>query len=171
MKFYVLRHGETEVNAKMQINGHNDITLNQKGIEQAKEAGKKIKDLQIDLVFCSPLKRTKETCKNANVNEIEVIYDERIIERDTKSMQYEPLSVIDFKEWYDRSKNLVYVDSEGFKKICERTNNFIEDMKEKYPSKNILVVTHGDVCKAFYVYFNPNSLDEDIINMDNKIVK
>ena len=70
MKLYVVRHGQTEINVKGQINGHNDIGLNEKGIKQAKEAGKKVKDLKIDLVFCSPIKRTRETCMNVNVNQI-----------------------------------------------------------------------------------------------------
>ena len=36
-------------------------------------------------------------------------------------------------------------------------------MKEEEKEKNILLVTHGDICKAIYVYFNKNLTIEDII--------
>ena len=166
MKLYVVRHGQTEINVKGQINGHNDIGLNEKGIKQAKEAGKKVKDLKIDLVFCSPIKRTRETCMNVNVNQIEVIYDKRLVERDSRSMEFKPISVIDWDTWYDREREVVFTDTEGFKCVLARVTSFIEEMKRKYKDKNILVVTHGDVCKAFYVYFNPNILDTNIVDYE-----
>ena len=36
-KIYVIRHGETDVNVKNQINGRNDGMLNEVGINQAKK--------------------------------------------------------------------------------------------------------------------------------------
>ena len=36
----------------------------------------------------------------------------------------------------------------------ERIKSFLEEMKIEYPNKNILIVTHGDVCKAIYAYLN-----------------
>ena len=39
------------------VNSINDSTLTEKGIEQAIVASKKIKNLDIDVIFCSPIKR------------------------------------------------------------------------------------------------------------------
>ena len=41
---------------------------------------------------------------------------------------------------------------------------FLDELKEKYPDKAILLVTHGDVCKAIYAYFN-NVTDANEINL------
>ncbi len=152
MELYVVRHGETIVNVKQRINARNIIGLNKKGKKQAEEAAKEIKNYKIDLIFCSPLRRTRQTCKIINKNKIKVIYDTRLLERDAGSMQFKKIEKINFEEWYDTSKNKIYKDTEGFKSVIKRIKEFTEELKAKYPEKNILIVTHGDVCRAIYAY-------------------
>ena len=41
MKIYVIRHGQTDVNVENRINSLNDDDLNEIGIIQAKQVGKK----------------------------------------------------------------------------------------------------------------------------------
>ena len=57
--------------------------INNIGIKQAQEASKKIKNLNLDLIICSPLLRTRHTCDIINSNKIKVIYDDRIEERNS----------------------------------------------------------------------------------------
>lgn len=154
MKLYVIRHGQTIVNIKELVNSWNQIGLNKVGKKEAYIASDKIKKLDIDLIICSPLRRTKQTCKIINKNMINVIFDRRIIERNSRSMQFKKITKIDREEWYDTNKMIVYKNSEGFKSILERVGKFINDIKEKYTDKTILIVTHGDVCKAIYSYLN-----------------
>lgn len=59
MNLYVIRHGEVDLNVKKLLNGRNDSFLTENGIKQAKRASKEIKNTDIELVICSPLKRTK----------------------------------------------------------------------------------------------------------------
>lgn len=154
MKLYVIRHGQTIVNIKELVNAWNNIGLNKVGKKEASLASNEIKRLHIDLIFCSPLRRTKQTCKIINKNMIQVVFDKRIIERNSRSMQFKKITKINREEWYDTNKMIVYKNSEGFKSILERVGKFIDDIKEKYTDKTILIVTHGDVCKAIYSYLN-----------------
>jgi broad specificity phosphatase PhoE len=68
-QIYLVRHGETDWNVKGLCQGsRNDIPLNKTGKEQAIKTGKYLKeyrqrDGKFDLVLCSPLIRTKETCE------------------------------------------------------------------------------------------------------------
>lgn len=161
MNLYVMRHGEVDINIKNQINGRNNGSLNSNGMKQAKDKRKEINKLDIDLIICSPLQRTKETCIYSISKKIPIIYDERILERDSKSMMYEPVLKIDKSIWYDETKNIIYKDSEGFKSILKRTNELLEEIKIKYKNYNVLLITHGDVCKAIYKYFyNVNNISE-----------
>ena len=154
MELYVVRHGQTIVNVKELINARNIIGINKEGKKQANIAAKQLEKINIDLIFCSPLRRTKQTCKIINKNKVKVIYDKRIIERDSRSMQFKNAEKLNLEEWYDVNKTIVYKNSEGFKSILDRVKKFLEEVKRKYPDKAILIVTHGDVCKAIYAYLN-----------------
>lgn len=164
MELYVVRHGQTIVNVKKLINSRNIIGINATGKKQAEFAAKQIEKEKIDLIICSPLRRTKQTCKIINKNKVKVIYDKRILERDSGSMQFKKIEKLDFNEWYDINKEMVYKNSEGFKSILKRVKEFIEEIKQKYSNSNILIVTHGDVCKAIYAYLN-NINDEKEISL------
>lgn len=154
MELYVVRHGQTIVNVLKLINSRNWIGLNRKGKKQAKLAGKQMENIKIDLVFCSPLRRTKQTCRLVTQNKIKPIYEERLLERNARSLELKDATKLNREIWYDISQDVVYKDSEGFRSVLTRVINLLEELKEKYPDKSILLVTHGDVCKAIYAYFN-----------------
>lgn len=70
-KFYLLRHGETDLNKLGFTNGQTDIPLNQNGLNQAKNIAEKITenfhDLRFDVILHSPLSRAENTadiCKS-----------------------------------------------------------------------------------------------------------
>ena len=73
MKLYVIRHGRTDCNTQNKYNCRYDEDINEEGVEQAKNASKLVKNLNIDLIICSPLKRTKHTMEIINVNNVPVI--------------------------------------------------------------------------------------------------
>lgn len=62
-KLYLMRHGQTLFNVLCKIQGWCDSPLTDKGIEQAKTAGKYFKDNQIefDAAFCSTAERSSDT--------------------------------------------------------------------------------------------------------------
>lgn len=166
MKIFVIRHGEVDVNIYEGINGRNTSSLTEKGIKQANEAIKDVRALPIDLIICSPLKRTIETCKIINTLDIPVIYDERILERDAKSMMYKVTATVDLNVFYDPDAMVIFKDCEGFGSIVERVKSFLEDIKKNYYDKNILIVTHNDVCKAIRCVINNNYDINEIINFN-----
>ena len=163
MELYVIRHGQTIINKLGLINSRNCIGLNKTGCIEAEKASEEIKKINFDLIICSPIKRTKQTCKIINKNNIKVIYDERLLERDSRSMQFKLASILDVNMWYDVNKEIVYKNSEGFKSIMDRSKKLLDELKEKYSNKTILLVTHGDVCKAINANLN-NIIDAKTIN-------
>ena len=58
---YILRHGQTDWNVLKKLQGQTDIPLNEAGRAMAAEAGRRYADIHLDVCFCSPLVRARET--------------------------------------------------------------------------------------------------------------
>src|ERR1035441_9866117 len=57
----LLRHGESQWNLENRFTGWIDVPLSEKGIEEAKSAGEKLKEYKFDHAFTSVLKRANDT--------------------------------------------------------------------------------------------------------------
>lgn len=62
MRLIIVRHGETEENVKGICQGQSPGKLTKKGISQTKKLALRLKKRKFDAVYCSDLKRTKDTC-------------------------------------------------------------------------------------------------------------
>ena len=143
MKLYVIRHGEVDINKKGLLNGRNNTHLTTTGINQAKRASELLKNIKIDIIICSPLKRTIETTEIININHIPVIYDNRILERDTKSMMYQSFKQVNLNYFYNLESKILYKDCEGFKSIMMRITDFIEDILKLSNFSKIMALSHN----------------------------
>ena len=63
IKLVLVRHGQSEWNLENKFTGWTDVSLSPKGIEEAKEAGRVLKEkgFSFDLGFTSELKRAEDT--------------------------------------------------------------------------------------------------------------
>ena len=150
---YIVRHGQTNWNLEKRNQGRKDIELNEKGIQQAKETAEKLKDKKFDIVYSSPLKRAMQTAKI--ITNQEIIEDSRIIERKLKS-EYQNL--VDFTDPNETRYNI-----EPLNDFRKRIENFFKEIVNKYPKKDILVVTHGGVSIYAKCYFEGEPTDGNYI--------
>ncbi len=63
MKFFLVRHGETEWNRLGRFQGHEDIKLNDRGISQARETAKAAAEWGHSAIYVSPLTRTAQVAE------------------------------------------------------------------------------------------------------------
>ena len=143
MKIYLVRHGETNLNSPIRrMQGSSNISLNDNGIKQAEEASLKLKDLNFDLIISSPYKRAYETASIINeVLNIDLICDDRIKERDYGDLE----AMLYKKEYCDIDYDLVSVHGEEYNHYKDRLLDFLDDIKNKYSDKKVLVVCHNGV--------------------------
>lgn len=154
MKLYFARHGHTDANASSpisQINGEIDEPLNYDGIQQANELAEQLKDLHFDVIITSPLKRAYQTAEIVNKYqgipiEVDPIWREREIG------EYTNLET--WNELFDFDQNFSLNNSENLKDFFIRVYGAIEDIKQKYKGKTVLLVSHGGVHLALYAYVN-----------------
>ena len=153
---YVVRHGETEWNAINKVLGRTDIPLNDRGIEQAEEIARSLKDIKIDVFLCSPLSRARQTA-DAISGETGMPYktDDRLIEHDFGIFE----GANRFDEGYQNAKREYFVrypGGESFFDLAARVYPLIKELE----GKNALLVTHGGICRIIRSYFEDMGNEE-----------
>ena len=160
MKLYVTRHGQTELNVKRKVCGLTNIPLTEKGKAQAKALSAKLATKKIDLIICSPLKRARMTAEIINEStHCNIIVDDRIIEQN--------YGVYEKTDWDDEkflaAKKAFFCKfpgGESIVQVAHRAYNLLDEIKEKYDGKTILIVSHGGVCRVIDTYFNDRTNNE-----------
>jgi broad specificity phosphatase PhoE len=147
-----MRHGETNANKQLIIQGRMDNPLNDTGRIQARQTGAflKRKGEQFDFVVASPLKRALETAEIV-VSELgfhkAVQTDLDLMERNFGDYDGKPLD--------DEYMKLVVIDKipnmEINAMLIKRVDNALRTLCETHPNQKILVVTHSHVIKACLV--------------------
>ena len=169
MKLILIRHGESEANANHILQGQTEGKLTAKGIEQSKKAGKKLKEkYKIDMVFCSPLKRTMETLENILSEypiEGEIFISKLLMERDFGEYSEMETHLIDWEEIDQDNKINKELGVESLAELQKRTNLFLEDLKLEKENLTILVVSHSGPIKMMISKITGKEFDE--ISVEN----
>jgi probable phosphoglycerate mutase len=80
---HLLRHGQTEHTPERRFSGRNELPLSLTGRAEAEAAGERLRDLGIEVVVASPLRRTRETAEIvAGVLGLPVAFDRDLVELD-----------------------------------------------------------------------------------------
>lgn len=151
MKVYIVRHGQVPHNALGQYNTV-DEDLTEFGINQAIELREKIKDINFDIIISSPLIRAKHTADIININNKNIIIDDRIKERSCGNLSGKPLELTNRNEYWNYNTIIKYGTSEDIRLFFERIFVFLDELKTK-SFKSVLIVAHSGVSKAFSAYF------------------
>ena len=88
----LIRHGQSIWNAENRFTGWVDVGLSERGIEEAKDAGRLLQDVQFDAVFASGLIRAQRTADiileiNKSWDGEQVRHDSRLNERNYGDLQ------------------------------------------------------------------------------------
>ncbi|MDE6149420.1 MAG: histidine phosphatase family protein [Ruminococcus sp.] len=155
MKIYSARHGETVWNKEDRICGITDVELTEKGIEQAKALADKVEKLNnIDIIICSPISRAIKTAKfSAERIGKDIIIDNRLTEWDYGSYEGKHRSAEGFAQAKTEFGCKMPDGGESLLQLAHRVYSLLDEIKETYKDKNILLVCHGGVCRVIETYF------------------
>ena len=148
MKVTLVRHAETEENFLGHIQGRSNPLLNDTGRRQVLRLKNKLSDLKYDLCFTSPLIRSFETALVLVGDRVEIQRDDRIIEREMGELEGRPKEEYNAFQFWNYDKNRSDYGIEPIRDLFQRCENFLDELKEKYPDKSILVVTHSGPYRA-----------------------
>ncbi|MBR5323009.1 MAG: histidine phosphatase family protein [Clostridia bacterium] len=173
MRVLLIRHGQTDWNKQGLLQGTKDIPLNATGLEQALAARESLLGEKIDMCYCSPLIRTRQTAEVVlKGRDIPVTYDERIVERRFGVAEGMSVYNIDFDATWVPDMPPMFEGMETFEMLLERLTGFFDDVYSKHKNDTVLVVTHGGVSIVSGYYFcGPPKTDRSEYFCKNCVVK
>jgi probable phosphoglycerate mutase len=148
----IVRHGETEWNRAMQLQGQQDSALTEIGVEQARQLSERIKYRKFDVMVSSDLLRAKHTASilNKHLN-LKIIENRSLRERSFGIMEGMTREEIrdTHREVYDaymsRKSSYQIPNGESLIQFNNRVIEAIENLAETFRGKKILIVSHGGV--------------------------
>lgn len=160
MKLYVARHGQTQWNAENKVCGRTDLPLTEVGMAQAQALAEKAADLSIDLILTSPLDRAHTMARIiADRCGAEVQVEERLIEQNYGVFEgvdrQDPGFLANKRQFAVR-----YPGGESMMDMAGRIYPLLEEIRERYPDKTILLACHGGVCRVIRTFFVPMTNEE-----------
>lgn len=154
MRLHLFRHGETDWNLVHRCQGQlmdPPVSLNAEGIEQAKNTGEILVDMNLDIIFSSDLHRAKETAEVvADINGLNIIYDERLLETNFGDIQgFLPDEQKDI-DGYEGDVYFIDYDhrfpnGECVNDVKKRAFECLKEIALSYDYYNVGIATHGGV--------------------------
>ena len=160
----IFRHGQSTWNLENKFTGWVDVDLTEKGIQEAKNAGEKLKPFKFDLAYASDLKRAQNTLKLAleisNQANVPTTYNKALNER-----MYGDLQGLDKTETaqkfgedqvkiWRRSYDIAPPNGESLKDTAARVIPYFKaEIEPKLKEgKNIVIAAHGNSLRALIMY-------------------
>jgi len=175
----LVRHGQSEWNAKNLFTGWKDPGLTDQGVSEAKNAGKLILEqkIEFDVMYTSMLSRAQKTgdiiLGILNHKEIPIIKNEALNERHYGSLA--GLNKDDArKKWgeeqvhiWRRSFDMPPPDGESLKDTADRVLPYFETeiMPKVISGSSILIAAHGNSLRALIMKLDSIS-PEDIVKLE-----
>ena len=142
----LVRHGETDWNRELRIQGSSDTELNERGREQARELASELADVELDAVYSSDLRRARETAEIATAGRgLDIRLDRDLRERFFGS--WEGLTRFEVAE---RFPDLEHHDGETDQQVRERVLAAVHRIVAAHPGEEVLVVSHGGALNALW---------------------
>lgn len=156
----LLRHGQSTWNKENKFTGWVDVDLSEQGLHEAMQAGEKLKDIPIDQVFCSNLKRALDTAKlalkSAGQENCLIIQDAALNERHYGDLQ--GLNKAEMAEKYGAEQIHIWRRSydirppggeslhDTYLRVLPYYNQAIRPLLKAH--KTVLIVAHGNSLRA-----------------------
>ena len=151
MKFFLVRHGETEWNKLGRFQGHEDISLNERGASQAKETAQAMAEWGHCAIYSSPLLRTVQVAEEiVKITPMSVSKEPGLkelslgdLEGVTGQEMREGWPLV-FAQWRSNPERMSMPNGESLVQLRERAWRVILDIERKHSSEDsVVVISHN----------------------------
>ena len=157
-RWFIVRHGETEWNAQGRIQGHTDISLSDRGVQQAESLNQRLSTVDITAAYSSDLERSAETARRI-IGQRELPLNTTAELREYNKGVFEGLTPEETSDRYPdlfaaslvKDLDFAPTGGESIRQASARLAGFIADIKQQHLEDNVLVVGHGGALRAAFV--------------------
>jgi len=151
---YLVRHGQTAWNREEIFRGRTDVPLDETGLKQAELTAEYFRDMEISVVYSSPLARAWQTAeKIAVLHSLEVQPLEGII--DMSFGNWEGHAHLEIKKndseryrlWREEPHRVRLPGGESLEEVRVRAINAVEEVIQKHLGKILVLVSHRVINK------------------------
>jgi uncharacterized phosphatase len=137
----LLRHGQTDWNIDMRLQGTADIPMNEIGIEQIRRAADALVEHNFDVLISSPLGRARHSAELVamRLGIADVIESELLLER-----SFGVGEGLSYSEWQEKYAGLDDIPgAESSKSVARRSQILLDHIKDQFAGARVLAVSHG----------------------------
>ncbi|MDX7991535.1 adenosylcobalamin/alpha-ribazole phosphatase [Xenorhabdus littoralis] len=155
MRFFLVRHGQTQANIDGVFCGKTDLSLTQAGINQSWQIAEALKNITFQSIHCSEMKRAGQTAqiispssilslpdihRDYRLNELdfgewELCHHEEIAEKDPQA----------WARWLGDWQNGCPTGGEPFRHFAARVGEYTEELRSAITEENHLIIAHQGV--------------------------
>lgn len=143
----LVRHGETDWNAAVRLQGSRDIPLNAVGREQARLVAAALTGEEWDAIVSSPLSRALDTA-TAIAAALDIPPNHITVRDDLKERAYGVAEGTTEAERNARWPNHFWPGLEAKRDLWRRCMNALNDIARRHAGERVIVVCHGGVINA-----------------------
>ena len=137
----LFRHGQTDWNIDMRLQGTAEVPMNQTGIEQVTTAAEVLANHQWDVILASPLGRAKHSAEiiQQTLGHNQVVIEPLLLER-----AFGVGEGMDYASWQEQFAHLDEIPgAESATSVATRSRQLLEFMEREYQGAKVLAVSHG----------------------------
>jgi probable phosphoglycerate mutase len=148
-RLFLVRHGATQLSAEDRFAGSTDVDLSDEGRAQASRLAERLRDDRVVAVYCSPLRRTRDTAAAlATPHGLEPIEDAGLREIDHGHWEGLSRSEVEtrfhdeYVRWEEDPFTFAPQDGECGLDVMARALPVIRRIVETHRGQNVVVVSH-----------------------------
>ena len=179
LRIYFVRHAEAMGNVLEFFQGRTDTEVSEKGQAQLECLAERFRDIPIEKIYSSPLKRAAATAEAVNRHHgLPIIFDEGLIEINGGVWEGKPWSEFpvlyptEYELWRNKMEDFYIKDGEKMIEVFERMKNAVGNIAAQNQGRTIAVVSHGCALRNYLCYANGDGIEclKDVGWSDNTAV-
>ncbi|SHF19167.1 phosphoglycerate mutase [Desulfofundulus australicus DSM 11792] len=154
-RIYLVRHGETVWNAEFRFQGHSDVALSPRGVEQARALSRRLSEEEFCAFYSSDLQRAINTARiiaephGLPVESLEALREINFGFWEGLTMEeIQARYPRELEKWWHSPLHTRIPGGETLAEVVERVILAVRGILEKHPCGQVVVVCHGGTIRA-----------------------